>query len=655
MEHTINTNKVIKPVQNKFEGFFPIILLVLFSAGCFVNSIAQPLPDGISKNKKAVELFNKAMGQYDLLEYANALDLLKSALNKDPEFISALDLMGQVFIKGENLPAAENIYLRIVKLNPDYWVSYFELGEITFNMMKFDSAFNWYTKYLTYTGLPENRKLTAEKQLKSSRFAAQAVKNPVPFKPVNLGRGVNSQVSEYFPTLTADEQTMFFTVMDGRFQEDFYVSKFENGSWQEAMNLGPPINTPENEGASTTSADGQYLFFTMCQNPQNIGSCDLWLTFLKGDKWQPPIHMPDNVNTKYKETQPSLSADGKTLYFASNRPGGHGDMDIWKTTFEENHWTNPVNLGPNVNTPFDDECPFIHHDGVSLYFASDGWPGMGGRDLFLTRQTNDGNWETPVNLGYPINTTGHEEGLIINRSGTKGYFSSDKKTNPDHKGRVDIYSFDLPDNIKPGKASYVSGKVYDAETNQPIQTLVELTDLESSTLAGFCKSNQKTGNFLIVIPGNKNYGMHVNVEGYMFFSENFAIKESPSTNPHHIDVPLKKIRKGSTMALYNIFFEVNKFDLKPESDTELEKLLKLITVNNKLQIEIGGHTDNSGNEASNLTLSKNRAKAVYDWLIAKGIPAGRLSYKGYGSSVPAAENDTDEGKRKNRRTEIKIL
>lgn len=175
--------------------------------------------------------------------------------------------------------------------------------------------------------------------------------------------------------------------MDNRSQEDFLISTFVDGKWTDAKNMGPPINTPENEGASTTSADGQYLFFTACQNPKNLGSCDLWLTFVKGDKWQAAIHMPDNVNSKYKETQPSLSADGKTLYFASNRPGGQGDMDIWKTTFEKNAWTNPLNLGLGINTPFDDECPFIHQDGVSLYFASDGWPGMGNRDLFLAKQT----------------------------------------------------------------------------------------------------------------------------------------------------------------------------------------------------------------------------------------------------------------------------
>jgi outer membrane protein OmpA-like peptidoglycan-associated protein len=419
--------------------------------------------------------------------------------------------------------------------------------------------------------------------------------------------------------------------------------------------MGPPINTPENEGASTTSADGQYLFFTMCQNPKNLGSCDLWLTYVKGDRWQIPIHMPDNVNSKYKETQPSLSADGKTLYFASNRPGGQGDMDIWKTTFEKNMWTNPVNLGPNINTPFDDECPFIHQDGVSLYFASDGWPGMGGRDLFMAKQNDTGGWKVPMNLGYPVNTVGNEEGLIINRSGTMGYFSSDKKTNPNHQGRVDIYSFTLPENAKPGVASYVKGKVYDAETKLPIKTLVELTDLNTSTVAGFCKSNEKSGNFLIVIPGNKNYGMNVAAEGYLFYSENFSIKDNPSSDPYLIDVPLKKIKTGQTVPLYNILFDVNKYVIKQESTAELERLFNLLTTNSKIRVEIGGHTDNSGAETINQPLSQNRAKAVYDWLITKGIAANRLTYKGYGSSVPIMPNTSDEGKHKNRRTEIKVL
>lgn len=620
-----------------------------------ISATAQPLPDGMSKNKKAKELFEKAMGQYDLMEYGNAIDLLKAAIEKDPEFVSAHDLLGQIYMDKGDLVAAEKIYLKLVKINPDYWLSYYSLADATFEQMKYDIAENWYKKFLTFDKIPLKEKAESEKQIKSCQFAIKALKNPVPFSPVNLGTGINSMLSEYFPTLTADEQTMFFTCMDNRSQEDFLVSTYENGKWTDAINMGPPINTPENEGASTTSADGQYLFFTMCQNPKNLGSCDLWLTYVKGDRWQIPIHMPDNVNSKYKETQPSLSADGKTLYFASNRPGGQGDMDIWKTTFEKNMWTNPVNLGPNINTPFDDECPFIHQDGVSLYFASDGWPGMGGRDLFMAKQNDTGGWKVPMNLGYPVNTVGNEEGLIINRSGTMGYFSSDKKTNPNHQGRVDIYSFTLPENAKPGVASYVKGKVYDAETKLPIKTLVELTELNTSTVAGFCKSNEKSGNFLIVIPGNKNYGMNVAAEGYLFYSENFSIKDNPSSDPYLIDVPLKKIKTGQTVPLYNILFDVNKYVIKQESTAELERLFNLLTTNSKIRVEIGGHTDNSGAETINQPLSQNRAKAVYDWLITKGIAANRLTYKGYGSSVPIMPNTSDEGKRKNRRTEIKVL
>jgi outer membrane protein OmpA-like peptidoglycan-associated protein len=638
--------------MNTSKRFLSLLFtMVLF----FSLAFAQPLPDGISQNKKAVELFNKGMGQYDLMEYQNAIDLLKLAIEKDKYYIDAHDLLGQAYIKSGNLKAAEKTYFALYNISPDYWVTYFELGKITFNMMKYDSSATWFKTFLNYKKIPEDDKLEAEKQLKSCAFAANAVKNPVPFKPQNLGPGINTMFNEYFPTLTADEQTMFFTFMDGRSQEDFFISKNKDGVWQDAYNMGPPINTPENEGASTTSADGQYLFFTMCQNPLNIGSCDLWLTFVKGDKWQAPIHMPDNVNTKYKETQPSLSADGKVLYFASNRPGGQGGMDIWKTTFEKNAWTNPVNLGTNINTPFDDECPFIHQDGVSLYFASDGWPGMGGRDLLMSKLQPNGDWSVPENLGYPINTPGNEEGLIINRSGTTGYFSSDKKTNPGHQGRVDIYSFTLPEKIRPGVASYVKGKVYDAETKAPIKTLVELTDLSLSVVAGFCKSNEKTGDFLIVIPGNKNYGMNVDAPGYLFFSENFSVKENPSSDPYLIDVPLKKIKTGQTISLYNILFDVNKFEIKTESNSELERLFLLLQTNNKIRVEIGGHTDNSGTETINQPLSQNRAKAVYDWLIKRGIPAARLSYKGYGSSVPLVPNTSDEGKRKNRRTEMKIL
>ncbi len=631
-----------------------VLVIILWIQGL---SFAQPLPDGISKNKKAVEFFDKAMQFYEQREYNQALNLLNIAIDKDPNYLDANDLVGQVYMEMGEFVAAEKMYLKIIKLNADYWLAYYQLAEVSFDQMNYNTAEIWYKKFLSYKLLPEKEEAEAKKQIASCQYAAKALKNPVPFSPVNLGSGVNSILSEYFPTLTADEQTMFFTCMDFRSQEDFLISTFVDGKWTDAINMGPPINSPENEGASTTSADGQYLFFTACQNPKNLGSCDLWLTFVKGDKWQAAMHMPDNVNSKYKETQPSLSADGKTLYFASNRPGGYGDMDIWKTTFEKNGWTNPVNLGPTINTPFDDECPFIHQDGKSLYFASDGWPGMGGRDLFRSQLNENGVWQEPENLGYPVNTVGNEEGLIVNRSGTMGYFSSDKKTNPGHLGRVDIYSFLLPENAKPGLASYVKGKVYDADTKAIVSTkvIIELTDLSTSTLAGFCKANDKTGKFLMVIPGNKNYAMNVAADGYLFYSENFAIKNNPSSDPYLVDVPLKKIRVGQTVPLYNILFDVNKFEIKAESNAELERLLNLLKTNSALKVEIGGHTDNSGTETLNLSLSKNRAKAVQDWLISKGITANRLTFKGYGSSIEIMPNTSDEGKRKNRRTEIKIL
>ena len=629
-------------------GFIAVVLLQL-------KSLGQPLPDGISKNKKAIEFFDKAYEQFGLLEFDKAIDLLNLAISKDPVYIDAHDLLGQAYLKKGDLKKAEEVYLKLHQINKDYWVAYNELGDITFEQMKYDSAAEWYEKFLTFKDIPADARRESEKQLKSSKFAAQAIKNPVKFTPVNLGTGVNSGLSEYFPTLTADEQTMYFTCMDARFQEDFLITTYKDGKWTEAINLGQPINTPENEGASTTSADGQYIFFTACQNPLNVGSCDLWFTFVKGDKWQPAMHMPTNINTKYKETQPSLSASGKTLYFASSKPGGLGGMDIYKTTFEKNSWTDPVNLGPNINTPFDDECPFIHQDGVTLYFASDGWPGMGARDLFMSKLNDKGEWGEAVNLGYPINTVGNEEGLIINRSGTMGYFSSDKESNPGHQGRVDIYSFELPEPLRPGMASYIKGKVYDADTKMPISTLVELTDLSTGIGAGFSKSNIKTGGFLIVIPGNKNYGMNVDAPGYLFYSENFAIKDNPSSDPYLLDVPLKKIKPGVTVPLYNILYDVNKFDLKMESTTELERLFKLLKNNPLLKVEIGGHTDNSGSESINQPLSQNRAKSVYEWLIKNGIEIGRLTYKGYGSSVPLVPNTSDESKRKNRRTEIKVL
>jgi hypothetical protein len=418
-------------------------------------------------------------------------------------------------------------------------------------------------------------------------------------------------------------------------------------------NIGSPINTGENEGAQSISANGRFMVFTACNKTDAVGRCDLYFSKKVGDKWTYPRNMQPPVNSRYKETQPSLSADGRTLYFASDRPGGKGQLDVWVTSRDDNgNWSQPINLGDTINTRYHEMSPYVHQDNQTLYFASDGQIGLGGFDLFVSRRDNEGKWGTPQNLGYPINTNKDEFGLIVNAKGNKAYFSSDR----DPAMGKDIYTFDLYNKIQPLEVSYMKGIVFDKETRKRLTAKFELIDLESGKMIYESFSDEETGEFLICLPTDKDYCLNVSKKGYLFFSENFALKGIfRKTEPFLKDVPMQSIKIGESIILKNIFFETDLYALKKESRIELDKVIEFLHDYPAIKIEISGHTDNVGSLDYNQTLSENRAKSVVDYLIKSSITKDRIKYKGYGFSQPVASNDTEEGKALNRRTELKII
>ena len=358
------------------------------------------------------------------------------------------------------------------------------------------------------------------------------------------------------------------------------------------------------------------------------------------------------LNSPYWESQPSISADGQTLYFVSNRPGGFGGMDIWISRMTESSgWGEPENAGPVINTPGNEMSPFIHFDGKTLYFSSNGRPCMGGLDLFRTEYDPVNGWCEPENLGYPINTQFDEMGLVINSAGDLAYYSS---TINQQMGR-DIFSFELPSNMRPVPVSYVEGRVTDRLTGRKLKASYELINLSSQKIVMKSVTDSE-GNFLIPLPSGVNYGLNVMSDGYLFYSENFMLEgEYPVSRPYQKMVALNRINKGESMSLYNIFFDTDSWKLLDESISELSRLFELLKANSGVVVEIGGHTDSSGSEEHNLWLSGQRAIAVRDFLIGKGIEESRLLTKGYGESMPVADNQSLEGMRRNRRTEITII
>jgi outer membrane protein OmpA-like peptidoglycan-associated protein/tetratricopeptide (TPR) repeat protein len=604
-------------------------------------------------NKDAIKNFALANQSIDEHQFDEAIQLLQKAISADANFIEAHALLGDILHQQRFNKESIAEFNKVIALNPDFSRAvYLKIGEIEVSEALYPEALKHLQKYLTYQGITNQNIFYAQKLIKDCEFSINALQHPVAFKPVNLGPNINTAADEYSPVSTADNKTIIFTRQIDR-NEDFYQSDKVNNEWQKATYLSDKINTPTyNEGSESISQDGKFLFFTGCNRPDGLGRCDIYVVQKKGDTWGKPFDLSPPVNTPGWESQPSISADGRTLYFVSNRKGGYGGYDIWKSKLTANGWGEPENLGPNINTSFNEQSPFIHPDDSTLYFCSNGWPGMGGQDLFVSRLGKDGKWQKPENLGYPINTNGDESGLSLTANGNYAFFSSNKLSG---YGGFDIYTFELPANLRPHIVTYVKGTVVDAKTKQPLEAAVEILNLGDDKPVYQDYSSVDRGDFLATIASGKNYGLNISKAGYLFYSENFSLIGHESKNPFNITALLEPIEVGNKVILKNIFFDTNKFELKPESIAELQKLMDFLAVNPTVHIEVSGHTDNVGNDDLNQKLSENRAKSVYDYLVGHKVNADRLVYKGYGKTQPIALNTTDEDRAKNRRTEFKII
>jgi outer membrane protein OmpA-like peptidoglycan-associated protein/tetratricopeptide (TPR) repeat protein len=604
-----------------------------------------------SSNRRAQKNFDEARQKAQLGNYNAAIQLLREAKELDSNFQAAYFELGNIYKKLNQYSNAKDHFhqgLKVAKLqNANF---YFSIGQTDLLAGDYEAAQTHLNLFISEAQNINPQYLSqAQKYLADCQFAINALKNPVPYQPKNLGPNINSVYKDYFPALTADGNTIIFTRnVDGN--EDFYTATRLSGNWTMAKPLSKNINTSQyNEGAQSISPDGRYLFFTGCNRPDGFGRCDIYLCVRQGENWSKPINLGKTINTSDWESQPSISADGKTLYFLSNRPGGFGGYDIWKSTIDEHgQWTTPINLGPQVNTPYDEATPFIHADGKTLYFASEGWPGMGGKDLYYCTLQDDGTFSKAINLGYPINTYRDEFGLIVSTDGKSGLLSA----NIDGGfGDVDIYQFDIPEKIQANHTYFVKGKVKDKDTNLPLEGNITIVKL-SNQQAVYNEISDTNGEFLAVMPSNDKYAFNVLAEGYMIYSQHFDLQKGNGKSANELDILMEKIGANKKVKLNNIFFDTNKFDLLPASIVELNLLIKFLQTNPRLFIEIQGHTDNIGSNKDNQILSENRAKAVYNYLVQHQIPSKQLKYRGYGESQPAANNDTPEGRQLNRRTEF---
>ncbi|MDB5228658.1 MAG: oprF 5 [Bacteroidota bacterium] len=607
-------------------------------------SFAQQIP------AKAMDAYFKARDFGSRTQWEEGIESLQKAIKIYPKFTDAKILLADFYYRLRKYDDAITV-LESCKNESDFPPgSIFFLSELYLKKNNGSQAKEYAEQYLAQPKTIPAAVRKAQQTIRNADFAVEAKKHPVPFSPKNLGENINSRNWEYFPYMTPDGKLLVFTRKQYNQEDLFYAMKADTG-FTMAVSFGREINTDnDNEGAATMNADGTLLFFTGCDKSDGLGSCDIYFAQKVNNTWSQPAGIGQPVNSGAWEAQPSFSSDGKALYFSSNRKGGLGGSDIWVSYLDENmKWSEPKNLGPNVNTSFDEKSPFIHADNQTLYFSSTGWPGVGNADIFKSSKDDTG-WTKAQNLGYPINTENDDNSLTVSYDGKSAFISSDRENG---SGGLDIYSFELPENVQPQKITYIKATVKDAKTKQLLSANYSVIDLElkKEVYSGVTVN----GNFFVSIQSDKNYALQVQKEKYLFYSQNINLKETPKVKPYELEILLEPIAVNNKIVLNNVFFDFDQSELKTVSFIELDKVVDLLQKNPAIKIEISGHTDNKGDTKYNQVLSQKRAESVVSYLVQKGIDKMRLTAKGYGETQPVAPNDTEENKAKNRRTEMKVL
>ncbi|HZI24315.1 MAG TPA: OmpA family protein, partial [Chryseolinea sp.] len=604
-----------------------------------------------TKSKKAIELYTLADNFRVRGQFSEALNLLNQALDKDKNFVEAYYRRGLTYFSMKQYPNATSDYEKGLSLTADLRkqkVFWYDLGELYLLSGKYEQAMKVLSAYINNETQNKSKIERATMLFKSAEFALknQNVKSQYTRRP--LSDTVNRFVMQYFPVLTADQKQLIFTRRAGdgpNDDEDLMISKKnEQGRWLMPESISKNINTPLNEGTCTISADGRRLIFTSCSGRDGIGSCDLYESMKVGDVWTTPKNLGRNVNTNEWESQPSLSADGRTLYFVSDRRSGLGRRDVWISTLDEaGTWSRAINAGKQINSVLDEISPFIHANDKTLYFASNGLPGFGGYDIFFAERDSS-IWDAPKNIGNLINDNDDQFSFFITADGQKGYYSHEE-TLPSGFSRSKIYEVEIPPEYQVKfKSNYVKGNIRDKVSKAPLAARIELINIEKNSMVSLVKSDSVSGEYLMVLTQGSEYALYINKRGYLFKSYNFNYSEVKDFEPIIIDIELERAAAGSMAILNNIFFDLDKYDLKSKSIPELQKIIRFMQENPQIKVEVSGHTDNLGQPAYNKQLSEKRAQSVYNYLVQQGIDKDRLVPIGYGQAKPLADNTSEQGR-----------
>lgn len=621
-------------------------------------------------------------------DYSNALNSYMQAYLLEPEDAEANFKVGVAYLHDEKKSRALEYLERAYEKKPDVDIDIdFHLGLAYQYLHQYARAKE---KFETFKRKHKKLSSIANHKIEECRIGDSLSHHPAYVEIANVGNVINSSFHEYSPLLSADGNTLIFTsnrstdnekIKNQTNFEDIYVTSRVNGNWTEPQKISPNITNEYNDAAASLSHDGKTLFLYY-----EDGNGDIYISTVENGEWSVPVPLNKNINSPHSwETSACVSADGKRLFFTSNRPGGYGELDIYVSELDSNgDWSKAVNLGPTINTPDHEDAPFIHADGVTLYFSSDGHPTMGSNDIFKS-EWKDGMWTKPQNLGFPINSIDYDGFFVLGEDKKTGFFSAMREYG---MGNADIYSIKFVDPPSPAEekimvasalpepveeekdfvdpivelhkdlkvVTVLKGKVIDANSSMPLHAVISLVNNETNHVVSRINSHHGSGDFELVIPHGGNYGVATEVAGYLFNSINFNLPQFAEYQEIDTHILMMKAEVGSKVVLKNIFFDTGKSELKQESVAELEKIRELLVANVNMKVQINGHTDNTGNAVSNRLLSLERAEAVVKYLVAKGVDPSRLSAKGFGSERPLVSNDDESGGREiNRRTEIEII
>ncbi len=635
-----------------------IYILVFLLLAPTIKNHAQVRDIALSStSKKAISHYKKGEKCYISNQFDDAIVEINRSLTIDDQFIEAWLLAGDNYRSLSRSAEAIMAYKKAIAIDSTFFpAAYYFIGNLLLEQGLYGESIQYFETFLLFDKVRPELQLQVLDKLAHSKFGNFELHNPKNDKVSLMSDSINNESDEYVNFIRYDNAQLMFTrrfiYRDG-LTEKFYLSDLQKDVWQKAYEWSLQWPEIDQTGALTISQDGNNLYFAACGWDDSYGRCDLYSSSFINDQWTEPINMGPTINSNGWESQPCISSDGTQLYFVSDRKGGFGGSDIWKSVkLNDGTWSQAINLGEILNSSENEMAPYLHADGRTLYFSSTGLIGMGKADIFISRLDKAGRWSKPINLGYPVNTKDDEINIIFNSVGDLAFISSQRHSG---KGGFDIYQVLVDSMHRPTTVRFLKGIVRDAITKKNLESDYKITQLEDESEMMRGQTSVSSGTFVVPLPSGETYSLLIEKQGYCLHTEHFDLLKVIDNKPFELEIFLQPVQIGSTIVLNNVFFDVNQSELKPDSFVELNQLVVYLKNNPAINIEIGGHTDSDGEERYNLVLSSKRAESVFNYLIINGIPASRMIFRGYGSSVSVATNETMEGKALNRRTEMKII